>query len=681
MEFVEVVYSSTLGVGVTNYSVYWYSEKGSVLDEASLQEGNFSANGMTFTFVPYPKTSAPVGAVALVDMTEQDVLNFISNGNTVLATEGPAAGMESVDVLKLFGGTVEDTGANSTLVSSLSLVGTGCQFEEFVFAEAIETPGMINAGQQILGCRGGTEAPAPSPSILRLGGNNGISVGAIVGISVGLGLLLFVMISLMSGRRSGDADALVEEETLVFDHQKRDLEIPAVDDFMADTGDIEEDSPTLDPHAGPPRSDSWWNSVYWMGGVAGTDSSKGAKSMDEADQDAFQESLDEGDAVVTAAAAEPAASSKATTASRGWFRRRGATKTAQPSDDNDDDSLPGVEVPSDDPAPLSLTDDRSDVNAMQLNTAEGTTQTPVNVGGVDPDVGGVVVAAAVGGAAASTTKRKRRGWLPVRGAKKAPQPPAEGDVGQSPDVDVPGVTTPASKSKHAPSIALARKDEDSDMDEIPLSFDERSDEANVSDLQVSSVGGGLGPIEGGLVVGASRSVASAKKKKKGGWLFRRSAERTAQHSDDEQLPSDENGPTPEVDALQVRPPALEPSDAGSIALSRDDESDVDLMSLRSAEVTSQALDNLDDALGKHDWNAIYNIAKRVSKKGDPPTDTFKSLTAKDLDPVSSDVISDYGSALSGSQENAADTGESDCLRTLLPVSVLTLVISRHFSVG
>ena len=660
MDFVEVVYSSELGVGITNYSVYLYSyEGGLVLDMKYLPEGNFSANRMTFTFVTFPPSSTSSAAIALVN-EEQEVVSFLSRGRTVVATEGPAAGIESTDIMALTGGNarrkLQEGGMSRTSDSSWSLVGTGCRFDEFAVAETIPTPGSMNVGQEILGCRSeiATLSPSSSPS-LRIGGSNGISVGAIVGISVSLGFLFLIMLSLMRG--GNEPKAVFEEETLVFDELKKELNIADADDFMADTGDIEEDIPNPIADTVPPRSDSsWWNAVYWMGSATGPDGSKGDTSksgiatpevMDSPEEEVDLD--DEGDEVVTAAAVEPHAEPKTTT-SRGWFFRRRERRVSQPSDEEDVDSTHEVNVSSVDP-PLSPGDDDMDENAVPLTDTEGTSKTLKSVNFAEPEENHLVVAAAVGGAVVSRKRRKKRIWLGRRGEKKMPQHPKE-EIVKSSEATVPVVAPPQIQTIDASSIALSRKDDDSEMDEIPLTPAQGSSEASSPDVQASSVEAGVAPAEVVLVTGAAIGVASATKKKKRGWLFQRNAAPAPPPSDDEQILSDDIRYTPDVGAPQATPSTQQTVDAASLALSMDYESDVDTMSLKSAEVTSDALDNLDDALGKHDWNAIYNIAKKVGKKGDPHTDTFKSLTSADHVPAS-DVASDYGSALSDLENSPA----------------------------
>ena len=210
-DFIEVVYSSFLGSGINNYTFHLYSGEGLLLASESLTEGDNSLNGLTFTFAVYPNTTADVEAVALVD-DKEEVLNFLSLGEVVTAIDGPAEGMDSKDIMPIMGNAMasnedavnetetrrrlEDSGNETEVDSSFGLVGTGCEFDEFTFAMNFATPGYVNVGQDILDCHG-TDAPSASPSI-DFGGEDGISTGAIVAISISGGLLLLVLVYLYS---------------------------------------------------------------------------------------------------------------------------------------------------------------------------------------------------------------------------------------------------------------------------------------------------------------------------------------------------------------------------------------------------------------------------------------------------------------------------------------------------
>jgi hypothetical protein len=160
-----------------------------------------------------------------------------------------------------------------TFKSSVSLVGIGCQFGEFTFAETTPTPGAVNAGQEITGCQGG---PSAAPSF-EIGGTGGISAGAIVGISVSSALLLIVLLFTLRG-----SDPSIEEgeEIVTFEYGQKHLQIEAGEDLMADTGDIEGDILVSDTETTTKPSASWWNSVYWIGGVSGADKAQRVESID-----------------------------------------------------------------------------------------------------------------------------------------------------------------------------------------------------------------------------------------------------------------------------------------------------------------------------------------------------------------------------------------------------------------
>ena len=316
-EFVEVSYSSILGSRIANYSFYLYSGDGMVLDSASLSEGTRNLNGLTFTYVTYDAE-----AIALVNAELEEVLFFLSNGDVVTAVDGPAEGMDSTNIMELMGNenneteientirTLQEGNVNETVEPSISLIGIGCEFDEFVFGVTSPTPGDVNVGQEIRGCHGASTeepsaapaaapavapaaAPAAAPSALssaapsaapsatpsiRSGATDGISTGGIVAISVSSVLLVAVLFYLFRRQHGGEQEATIEEDPVTFKTTKRSFDIETGEEFMADTGDVEENSVSTSKSK---RSGNWWNSVYWTS-AGGAD----AKSFsDEAKKD------------------------------------------------------------------------------------------------------------------------------------------------------------------------------------------------------------------------------------------------------------------------------------------------------------------------------------------------------------------------------------------------------------
>lgn len=232
--FVEVAYSTFLGQDIVNYTYDLYSGDGLLLTSANLAEGNVTVDGLTLTYAFFPNTEEVVKAVTLVD-PEQTVLFFLSLGAMVTAIDGPAKGWNSTSIedqiaanseigKEYFNETVirrRLEGGSNITYSSFGLVGSGCDFEEFLFAEIPATPGYVNLGQIFMDCNG-TAVPSAAPSF-ELGGPDGISVGSTVAIAVSTCLLIIALLYQLRGTpdekkgsaNNPDTKDVLEEQPLV----------------------------------------------------------------------------------------------------------------------------------------------------------------------------------------------------------------------------------------------------------------------------------------------------------------------------------------------------------------------------------------------------------------------------------------------------------------------------------
>lgn len=203
-DFVEVAYHDYLFLGIVRFKVYFYDDEGMVMESIRLAPGNFSQNGLTLTFVV--AETGDTAAAALVNDNSKEVLYFLSTSGVVLAVEGPAEGMISTDIsAQVLSRLLQEEEGEQGGNSSSSLVGNGCEFEEFMFAETPSTPGAPNVGQVLQDCKG-FEPPTAAPSFFVPGGEDGISTGAIIGIAVSGGLLCIISVLLIRGASHGSEE-------------------------------------------------------------------------------------------------------------------------------------------------------------------------------------------------------------------------------------------------------------------------------------------------------------------------------------------------------------------------------------------------------------------------------------------------------------------------------------------
>ena len=148
-EFVEI--AGPAGLDVTGYRVIGYNGAGGGEYDAETLAGVIPdqqdcIGTLSVAFVGL-QNGAPDG-ICLVNNLNQ-VIEFISYEGAILATDGPADGMTSVDI-----GIAE---SSSTVAGdSLQLIGTGASSGDFTWSAQAESPGSQNSGQTFSGGCDGT---------------------------------------------------------------------------------------------------------------------------------------------------------------------------------------------------------------------------------------------------------------------------------------------------------------------------------------------------------------------------------------------------------------------------------------------------------------------------------------------------------------------------------------------
>ncbi|MEL6604293.1 MAG: ExeM/NucH family extracellular endonuclease [Cyanobacteria bacterium J06614_10] len=142
-EFIEI--AGPAGTDLTGWSVVLYNGSNGTSYDTETLSGSIldQGNGFGTVVVNFPTNGIQNGApdgLALVDNADS-VVQFISYEGTFAATNGPAAGLTSIDI------GVEETGSTPE-GSSLQLTGEGTMSEDFTWeAPADDTPGAANNGQ------------------------------------------------------------------------------------------------------------------------------------------------------------------------------------------------------------------------------------------------------------------------------------------------------------------------------------------------------------------------------------------------------------------------------------------------------------------------------------------------------------------------------------------------------
>ena len=142
-EFLEIVVQDAGNYSLVDFEVHLYNgSNGTTYGSSSLDEFTVGTidNGFTFFYLNYEgiQNGSPDGVAISYD---GDLLQFLSYEGVLSGTDGPANGVDSVDM------GVEESG--STLVGeSLQLGGTGEAYGNFIWQEATaSTPGALNTNQ------------------------------------------------------------------------------------------------------------------------------------------------------------------------------------------------------------------------------------------------------------------------------------------------------------------------------------------------------------------------------------------------------------------------------------------------------------------------------------------------------------------------------------------------------
>ncbi len=145
-EFVEV--AGTAGINLADYQIILYNGNGGVVYDTDALVGviDNEGNGFGAVSLAYPANGVQNGApdgIALYKISTNQVIQFLSYEGIFQATDGPAQGMFSTDVVVLEVGT-------EAIGLSLQLTGTGQVAADFTWVGPIaQSPGTLNAGQTI----------------------------------------------------------------------------------------------------------------------------------------------------------------------------------------------------------------------------------------------------------------------------------------------------------------------------------------------------------------------------------------------------------------------------------------------------------------------------------------------------------------------------------------------------
>jgi hypothetical protein len=141
-EFVEV--AGRAGTNLTDYSLVLYNGSNSQTYGTINMSGTIDDESNGFGAIAFFRADIQNGSpdgLALVK-NGTTVIEFISYEGTITATNGPAAGMTSIDI-----GVSEPS--SQAIGESLSKTGTGNTSGDFTFADGVESPDDINIGQTI----------------------------------------------------------------------------------------------------------------------------------------------------------------------------------------------------------------------------------------------------------------------------------------------------------------------------------------------------------------------------------------------------------------------------------------------------------------------------------------------------------------------------------------------------
>lgn len=136
--------SGPAGLDLNGYEIRFYNNDGTLYGTILSLSGIIpdQQNGLGTLWFSHSGIQNSTEGIALVD-NSNNVIQFLSYEGTVIATEGPANGLTSVDI------SVSESSA--TPVSfSLQLTGAGDEYEDFIWSGPIShTRGLPNTGQTL----------------------------------------------------------------------------------------------------------------------------------------------------------------------------------------------------------------------------------------------------------------------------------------------------------------------------------------------------------------------------------------------------------------------------------------------------------------------------------------------------------------------------------------------------
>lgn len=143
-EFVEV--AGPAGLDLNNYRLLFYNGANGAVYYGLTLSGIIDNESNNFGAVNFPYNNIQNGpdGIALIKISNSQVLQFISYEGSFTATANAANGMTSIDI------GVQESDATTPVGFSLQLTGTGNSYTDFNWnAPADDSPGDLNVGQTI----------------------------------------------------------------------------------------------------------------------------------------------------------------------------------------------------------------------------------------------------------------------------------------------------------------------------------------------------------------------------------------------------------------------------------------------------------------------------------------------------------------------------------------------------
>ena len=148
-EFIEIAIVDTAAFSPDNFFVYLYNGSDGTLYDPPYSLSGFTPGNETnnitlfYEFITGIQNGAPDGIALTYEDADTIVIQFLSYEGNFTATEGPADGLESIDI------EVNET-TSTPIGSSLGLCGEGTQYSDFTWTLfSDDTPGEINNDQAL----------------------------------------------------------------------------------------------------------------------------------------------------------------------------------------------------------------------------------------------------------------------------------------------------------------------------------------------------------------------------------------------------------------------------------------------------------------------------------------------------------------------------------------------------